>query len=62
MVNDLMPGSTQVRLQKLAEFESGMVGGEVNAHFPILGADRLVRGAQPFTPLDCFARHTCWKE
>jgi hypothetical protein len=49
MVNHLMPGSSQMGLKKLAEFEASMVGGEVNAHSLILGADRLDGGAQPFT-------------
>jgi len=29
-----------VRLQRLAELESGMVGGDVNAHGSILGSHR----------------------
>jgi hypothetical protein len=33
-------GIAQVRLQRLTELESGMVGGDVNAHASILGSQR----------------------
>jgi hypothetical protein len=35
-----MTGFTQVRLQRLAKFESGVVGGDVNTHAPTLEASR----------------------
>jgi hypothetical protein len=38
VVNDLVTGSGEVVLQELAEFQSSVVCGDVNAHSSILGA------------------------
>jgi hypothetical protein len=38
VVNNLVTGFGQVVLKELAEFESSVVCGDVNAHFSILGA------------------------
>jgi hypothetical protein len=38
VIDNLVTCITEVVLQELAEFESSVVGGDVNAHASILGA------------------------